>query len=207
MAAPIPKIQLFGHSFICRLRDFISGSDQVRFDLSLSGPPLIQYTGFPGASVQSLRDNIEDVLDFQPDIVILCVGTNDIYDARVSPRSVAQAIMDLVDTLLFVHNVSSVIVLQVLHRCRPTGRTRYPVDVDWFNSRVDELNMLLIDGLNTTAHHRSYLWRMKGFWSQDCKARHFAADGCHLSDSGQLRFLANIRAAVVAALKKSICCH
>lgn len=121
--------------------------------------------------------------------MILYEGMNDIYNPRISPKSLAQAIMNLVHTLLFVHNVSSVIMLQVLRRCTPTGRTLYPVDGDWFNSKADELNMLLVDSLNKTAHQRSYLWRMKSFGSQDCKARHFATDGCHLSNFDFLALL------------------
>ncbi|KAH3846853.1 hypothetical protein DPMN_089159 [Dreissena polymorpha] len=58
---------------------------------------------------------------------------------------------------------------------------------------------------NRTGHGRSYLWRMKGFWSPASKQQNFADDECHLSSAGQLRLITNVRAAVVAALKGSIC--
>lgn len=166
---------------------------------------MVQYSGYSGATVSILRQRLEVVYDFNPDIVVLVIGTNDIYRPDISPRSVAHSIVDLVDTLLFVAQVQKVIVLQVLHRLSPSVHTRYPVDVDWFNVRVDELNSLLMENLNKQEHNRSYLWRMKGFWSSACKHQNFSSDGCHLSNAGQLRLINNIRAAVVAALKRSIC--
>ena len=206
MAAPRAcKIQIFGHSFVKRLREFIRQSASIHFHMNLQGPPLVQYSGFPGASIKTLRDNLDVVADFGPDILVLVVGTIDIYNDRETPQTVAQGVCDLVDTLLFVTEVPKVIVLQTLHRVAPSIPTRYPVDDVKFNSKVDELNMLLIDRLNHTDHHRSYLWRMKGFWSPTCKHSNFAADGCHLSDAGQLRLISNVRAAIVAALRESIC--
>ncbi|KAH3747123.1 hypothetical protein DPMN_181545 [Dreissena polymorpha] len=128
MAPPISKkVYIFGHSFLKKLKDFI------RNDPSLC------------ATVDRLRNNLEDILDFNPDIVVLVVGTKDIYNRNQSPLSVASAIRDIVDTILFVHGIPQVIVLQTLHRHVPTCHTRYPVDIDWFNYRVDEINSLLID--------------------------------------------------------------
>lgn len=206
MAAPSSqKIQLFGHSFVRRLKRFIVDSKSHNFHLHLDGCPLIQYSGFPGATVRSLRDHLDEVVDFQPNILVLVIGTNDIFNSKESPESVTTHICDLVDTFLFVIGVEKVIVFQTLHRLDSMGQSRYQVDSAWFNERVDNLNMLLTDRLNSTDHRRSYLWKLKGFWSTECKARNFAADGCHLSPTGQLRFIGNIRAAIVAAWKKSIC--
>ena len=36
-----------------------------------------------------------------------------------------------------------VAVLQILHRQWPRRRIRYPVDITWFNDRVDTLNTFL----------------------------------------------------------------
>jgi lysophospholipase L1-like esterase len=205
MATSAVKVQLFGHSFVRRLREFIKNGSNQRYDLNIQRNPLVQFSGISGATVPVLRQHLELVSDFSPDIVVLVIGTNDIFKSDVSPKSVACSITDLVDTLLFMIGVQKVIVLQVLHRCNPSIRSNYPVDVDWYNARVDELNSHLLEMLNHTTPKRSYLWRMKGFWSTACKQRNFATDGCHLSNSGQLRLISNIRAAVVAALKRSIC--
>ncbi|KAH3866884.1 hypothetical protein DPMN_030007 [Dreissena polymorpha] len=199
------KVQLFGPSFVKRLKDYIQNDSSQRHDLNLQGNALVQYSGFPGATVKELRRHLEVVSDFSPDILVLIIWTIDFSNSDVTPESVARDIENLIDTLLFVIGVGKVIVLQVLHRQVPLSHTRYPVDVDWFNARVDDLNSHLIEMLNRTGHGRSYLWRMKGFWSPASKQQNFADDGCHLSSAGQLRLITNVRAAVVAALKGSIC--
>lgn len=205
MAAPCAKIQLFGHSFIKRLRDFVGQSSSLRYDMGLAGPPLVQYSGYPGATTTVLRAKLEDVIDFEPDLLILCVGTNDIYDARRTPASVARDIYILVDALLCSCPNAKIIVLQVLHRTPSKVHTRFPVDVDWFNTRVDQLNRLLSGQFNTAQRHYTYFWRLKGFWAPECKSANFSADGCHLSNQGHTRLMSNIRAAVVAVLKGTIC--
>ncbi|KAH3816947.1 hypothetical protein DPMN_118472 [Dreissena polymorpha] len=116
MAAPISKkVYIFGHSFVKRLKDFIRDDPSLRYDLGLTGSPMIQCTGFPGATVDRFRNNLEDIVDFIPDIVVLVIGTNDIYDQNQSTLSVASAIRDFANTLLFVHGIQQVIVLQTLH--------------------------------------------------------------------------------------------
>ena len=209
MAAPTEqdasKIQIVGHSFVSRFKSFVRDDLDGAFHLNLQGPPLIQYSGFPGATVSTIRDNLDVVSDFDPDVVVLIIGTNDIYSASNSPASVAQQISDLVDTLLFILNIPQVVVLQVLHRNTTSRYTRYPVDPEWYNPRVDELNLLLNDKLNKSHHKRCHLWRLKGFWSPESKLSHFAEDGCHLSIVGQRKLMHNLKAAVVAALRRSIC--
>ncbi|KAH3849221.1 hypothetical protein DPMN_091617 [Dreissena polymorpha] len=131
MAAPISKkVYIFGHSFVKRLKDFIRHDPSLRYDLGVTGSPMIQYSGFSSATVDHLRNNLDYILYFNPDIVVLVVGTNDIYNPNQSPLSVASAIRDLVDTLLFVHGIPQVIVMQTLHRHASTCQTRYPVDID-----------------------------------------------------------------------------
>ena len=203
MAAPTVKIQLFGHSFVRRLRDFISRSETDSFTWDLKGPPLIQYSGFPGASVDGLHSHLEDVSDFDPDIVFILIGTVDLYCASASPTTVADNLMQLVGKCLDI-GVKKVVVLSITHRCEPTIPTRFPVNMDWFNTRVDETNCLISDLLRHTP--KTYFWKLKGFWSESAKAKIFAPDGCHLSSKGQTKLIYNLRAATVAILRQSIWC-
>ena len=107
------RIQLFfGHSFVRHLRQHIHDSETLNFHLGLHGPPLVQYSGYSGATVHTLRNQLEDVSDFSPDILVLVIGTNDIYNNNETPESEANQIMDLVDNLLFIIGVPKVIVLQ-----------------------------------------------------------------------------------------------
>ena len=39
---------------------------------------MVHYSGFPGATVVALLRNLECIGDFEPDYVLLLIGTNDI---------------------------------------------------------------------------------------------------------------------------------
>ncbi|XP_052262097.1 uncharacterized protein LOC127865977 [Dreissena polymorpha] len=96
MAAPSPlKVQLFGHSFVRHLKDLIRHDSTLRFNLNLQGHPLVQYSGFSGARVETLHHRLTEISDFEPEIVVLIIGTNDIYDSSCSILSVANKIEDL----------------------------------------------------------------------------------------------------------------
>ena len=144
---------------------------------------MIQYSGYSGARVSTLRTHLDDVKDFEPDIVILIIGTNDLSDARKSPEAVCAEITDLIDLLLCT--VGFVIIAQIFHRTLPTKPTRYPVQLDWFNNRVDEVNHRLQESCTHIYNGRARLWKCKGFWSDSAKALSFCADGCHLSNHGK----------------------
>lgn len=76
---------------------------------------MIQNSGYPGASVNSLASwGLSAVADFEPDLVILDIGTNGL--SSKSPDAVATAISDLVDDLIDKNGVKFVAVLQILHR-------------------------------------------------------------------------------------------
>ena len=198
------KIHIIGHSFVSRLKQFIKSERDLRFDLGLHNSPLVQFNGYPGGSVVRVHQPLEVVEDFSPDIVIVILGTNDIYKSHHPVEEIAGSFYDLVNSLLEMQGPSNVIVCQILHRLTPTVPTRYPVDVDWFNERVDRLNQMLSTNLPYYFPGKSFLWRLKGFWSADSKTKNFAPYGCHLSREGQYCLLSNIRAAAVASIRHSI---
>ncbi|KAH3701603.1 hypothetical protein DPMN_076592 [Dreissena polymorpha] len=202
MAAPI-KAQLFGHSFVSRLKDFIRHKDELNYRLGLQLGTMVQFNGFPGARARSLIGKMDFVADYSPEILVLLVGTNDLYE-DVSVESIEEQICDIVYEAISNIKVAKVIVCQVLHRCEPKIRTRFPVDLHWFNARVDKLNASLDTTLKSRFPNRAFLWRMKGFWSPETKNKNFASDGCHLSDDGQFKLLSNIRAAIIAAHRQSL---
>lgn len=76
------SIQIFGHSFVKRLKCFLREQVQLRFNLNLSSSPLVQYSGYSGAVVGTLRSNLTDIVDFSPDIVVLLIGTNDLFNSE-----------------------------------------------------------------------------------------------------------------------------
>ena len=197
MAAP--RVQIFGHSYVRRLKSFIQDSTDKTFTFGLAEPILVQFTGLPGASIPRLRLNLDLVRDFDPHFVIVLAGTNDLYAEETDPVSVTGDFMSLVhDITQSVPSVLTSVVCQIFHRTEPRWSTRYPVDLDWFNTRVDTTNRLLSVSLPSIGSH---LWRCNGFWSPAAKALSFSGDGVHLSDHGQNRLYHNLKSAIVSTLR------
>ena len=69
---------------------------------------------------------MEVIRDFKPDIVVLLVGTNDLYQPSVTPDSVATDSLALMQALHFECSVKKVIYFPILYRTKPTLHTRYP---------------------------------------------------------------------------------
>ena len=191
------KVQFFGHSFVKHLKTFIKNSTDLSYSLNLPGQDfMIQYTGLPGARVEDLRNNLDNVTDFKPDLLVLIIGTNDLFNR--SPCQVTSNIVDLVDTLLFLHRVPKVVVCQTLYRTPPARYTKYAVDIEEFNLKVDQLNRNLDSALKKVT---SSLWRLKGFWAEKSVQTAFVSDGVHLSSEGNRKLFKNLRALVVTCRK------
>lgn len=194
------KVQIFGHSFVSRFKTFIrKNSSDFNFNLNLNKQEvMIQYSGYPGASVQSLASRgLGDIEDFEPELVILDIGTNDL--AYKSAEEVASSIKSLVDTLINNYHVKFVIVLQILHRFTPAVPGRHNVNVPLFNKNVDSCNQLLVENLNYRSDCQ--VWWHKGFWGPSQELT-IAPDGVHLSEPfGQKKYFYSLRSIVVSHLK------
>ena len=67
----------------------------------------MQYSSLPGATVTAIREKrLSDVEDFDPDMVILQIGTNDLADDQCTHETLISAITDVVDTLLYTYATS-----------------------------------------------------------------------------------------------------
>lgn len=194
------SIQIFGHSYVKRLKRFLRDHMQFRYNLNLVSSPLVQYSGYSGAVMDTSRSNLTDIIDFSHDIVVLLIGINDLSHPQITPGS--YAILDLVNSLLLRCNVKRVVVCQILHR-QPSSTNKYRINTEWFNTRVDETNRMLSASIQALQHDQAIFWRLKGFWSPEAKSLSFSVDGVHLSDVGQRKLHSNIRAAVVHTLNKS----
>ena len=192
-----PRIQIFGHSYVRRLKDYIKQSDNLTFSLNLQQPTLVQYSGFPGASVDRLQQNLDVIQDFQPNLVILIIGTNDLCSPTTTPEQLAADIAKLANNIICI-GVSRVLVLPILYRQSSQRPSRYHVDIPWFNERVHQVNGKLADAMKHI--ERARMWKIKGFWSDEAQTSAFAADGVHLSDEGNRKLYNNIRMAVVSML-------
>jgi hypothetical protein len=79
----------------------------------------------------------------QPTFVLLQVDSNDLCQLDKSVKEIEQKLIRLVLTLKYCYHVQREVVLQILHRQWRRRRIRYPVDIPWFNDRVDTLNTFL----------------------------------------------------------------
>ena len=118
------KIQLLGHSFVTRLKQFIQTHEDLSFTFNLRPREyLVQFSGFPGACVEDLLKNLEVVSDFHPDIVILLIGTIDLYN--YGPVVTAEKIKDFAAILHNRLHIKYVCVGQILYRSIPHQPTRF----------------------------------------------------------------------------------
>ena len=192
------KIQIFGHSFVRRLKSFLADSEGLCKNFDLNVPVDVRFSGFPGATAVTLLSNIGQVKHFRPDIVVVLVGTCDLSNADISTTSVVTQIKDLCKALIGC-GVKHVVVMQILNRQFYT-KSKHPVDIPWFNARVLEINNMLTSTL-TQECARCIFWKMKGFWSAECQQSAFCVDGVHLSQSGNFKLYRNIRSALIFALE------
>ena len=110
------------------------------------------------------------------------------FKCLMSVQEIEQKLIGLVLTQKYCYHVQRVAVLQMLHRQWPRRRIRYPVDIPWFNDRVDTLNTFL----------RNYFKedRVEGVQLV------YSDDRVHLNEIyGYTKYYNSVRAAVVCLLK------
>ena len=110
------RIQLFGHSFVSGLKRFIRTDERFKYNFNLQQPALVQYSGYSGARISTLRANMQVVEDYQPHILILLVGTNDIYDVDLSPETLVKQIMARVDGIISLPKVQKCFISYGTHK-------------------------------------------------------------------------------------------
>jgi lysophospholipase L1-like esterase len=199
----MPKVVLIlGHSFIARLRRFVSHSDHEKVNTSLNLSEQIIYRGYSGCTITKLTERgVREVLKYKPDLVCLQVGSNDLCDLSVEVQQVVDKLVDFVE-ILRGHGVRRICVYQILHRKAPKVPCRYAVDAVWFNSRVDLVNKMLNDRMGRDFLAGVRFWRHSGFWSRENQALVYCDDGVHLNEEhGYPKYYNSVRASIVSALK------
>lgn len=197
------RVLIVGHSFISNLKNYIRRnlSSQINYSLGLHPKDvMIQYSDRRGGSLSTFQQHqIESVQDFEPHIVVLQLGSNDLCNGQTSVESFTNNYQSIIKDLLDTYKVKRVVVLQILHRLEPSRPVRYYVDPNWYNPRVDEANVTLRQLLKDNDH--AILWNHKGFWDTDYLASALENDGVHIADAAQWKYIRNIRSAVVSAIK------
>ena len=139
-------------------------------------------------------------MTFQPTIVIIQCGSNDLCDPTISPETLRDKIVAYITDLLQIHRVESVVVMQILHRLEPEQPVRHRVNIDWFNTRVDTTNHLISEAIE---HIQSAFFdKHRGLCDSQVLYQAMMADGIHLNRSGYTKYFRNMRTALMACYNR-----
>ena len=187
MATSISRVLILGHSFIRRLREFISThSDDFHVNFSLAASAVTRLHGVGGRTVaKTLQFDLPVVSSFRSDIVILQLGSNDLV--TFSPLRVGSIIEYFVRLLHTSYGVKLVCVCQTRRRDIATV----------FNSKVGLLTRYLRVVLEPLPYAIS--WGHRGFWK--ARSNFYAADGVHLNRIGQYKLYKSLRGEVLRSLR------
>ena len=191
MAFEPPKILVWGHSFVRRLREdlAVTFDERASQDFNLQGTAKVRLHGVGGRTVSKLRQHdLSVVSSFAPDIVILEIGTNDLAVDR--PEVVGSAIEELVRFLRENMSIRVVGVCEVI----PRGEC-YPQAAN-FNESVTVLNQYLRVVLPTVSN--VFCWQHIGFRSPSRSP--YLPDGVHVNSFGQHQLYRSYRGAMLKAL-------
>ena len=182
------RILILGHSFIHRLKSFLTAKYSLAFltNLQLGDDLDIRWHGIGGRTVaKTIKYDLGVVASFAPNIVILQLGTNDL--TSLSAVQAGSAIEDFTRLLFESFGVNLICVYQTIYRRNASS----------FNSQVN----LLTQYLKVVLEPIPYVvyWRHRGFWN--CKSRFLARDGVHLNPLGQHKLFRSLRGVVLRCLK------
>jgi lysophospholipase L1-like esterase len=143
--------------------------------------------------VSSLFRYLVDINKFQPDVVVLQIGSNDVGNIENSVENVGSAMKYLID-MLYDMNVLHVIVGLLFNRnwvLPKRGLTVYQ-----YNERGYDLNCEL-DKMASCCDLKLTFWVRRGLPYPSCPI--LKTDGVHLNDEGNRRLLTSVRGALLFA--------
>lgn len=170
-------ILVLGHSFVWRLAQFAAEAKIpcVSSDFHLTGPSSVQFYGIGGRTLTKLRQfDLSLVAQFEPTILLLEIGSNDLSNPGLEATDLATNIFRLAQQLHFSYRVSHIIVSQILPRRSP------PQIFPPYNTKVKQLNRSL--------HHLFKATPFATFWLHPrilhSSTRILLRDGIHLNFAG-----------------------
>ena len=174
-----PRVLVLGDSFIRRLRLFLyRDSHHFSVDLKLSHRAFIKWHGVGGRPVsKTLHLDLNVIESFQPEIVIMQLGSNGLTDS--DPLHVGSAIEDFVRLLHDTYGVKVVCVCQNIMRQGAVV----------FNRKAKLLTKYLRVVLEPIPY--AILAPTQNF---------YARDGVHLNSLGQGKYHRSLRGAILTSL-------
>ena len=158
----------------------------------------VRLHGVGGRTVSQIKDlDLSIIEEFKPQVILLCVGGNDLSQPRPvgGPEVVAIALAELADLLHVNYDVQHIVIPELNPRYFPYCGRVYPTD---YNQRVKTCNQVLYHMLEDKNY--ASFWLHKGIleWNP-CKM--FQEDGVHFSvPTGVRRWYCSFRGALIQAL-------
>lgn len=192
------RCYIIGSSHITRLDKYIDKTERDGFKLNNY---VVQLQGINGGFVNSIYRYLLDIQSFQPDIVFLQIGSNDIGDGNNSVSNVLVAIELLIE-LLLSFKVKIVFFGLVPYRTRVLPRRG--LTLHQYNARVYSLNYRfynIVCKFTSNVVH----WIHRGI--QFPNVNILNTDGVHLNKEGNKRLFMSIRGALLYANSLIQECH
>ncbi len=199
------NLDVAGHSFIKRLRQFVASTPGYNTDMSLQFA-VINWVTRGGWTLDRFRDEpdgLEAMKSRSPDLAYLEFGTNQL-DTDEDEESVAQCALFIIDELIKA-GVKRVIIAHVLPRNK-----KYNLPKWIFNQKVRNYNEFMCKKLRNTHVRRksspSYFKDNKKWWWEHKRMRssQFSVtrpDGVHISEYHMENHYRSVRHALLAGTK------
>ena len=192
-------ILVLGHSFVKRLDYF---TKDRTLDWAVHGKKLkvsmIGHGGLRTHDLQKWARNCGHSFLNKAAVVILAIGCNDVT-MRTTSNDVVSSMIRTVQEVKCYTGTPSVVISQLMPRfLTRQGRCSNPDYVAHYNSIIQEVNATLAE--------QSQLTSMFKFWTHDLVnyRTNFKADGIHLSEMGNAKFLRSLRKAVCCGCRKEL---
>ena len=141
------RVLVFGHSFVRRLEEFvITNQDRGWSNLSLDFRDIeTNFVGIVGSTVRpgpkSMQNtrNMNVISSYNPDVIFLQVGGNDIKNRNVDPMKLARDIFMYAKFIIECYDVKHVIISQLFRRYSRRNPINYNELVYDVNKQLTEL--------------------------------------------------------------------
>ena len=184
---PTPRVLVLGHSFVQRLQEFAAQTRSggiYDLNLELSRVCSVVFHGIGGRTVD--KYDLAKIRSTAPNIVILELGSNDLWDKDSDHESIALSIIALAELLRTDLKLRFVVVCEVIAQLMEP--------FCGYNQKAAQTNGHLKESLCETPETKC--WQHRGLIQPSNNAV-YAPDGIHLNSMGNK---ALIRGAILWAL-------
>jgi len=136
----------------------------------------------PGPKSMQNTRNMNVISSYNPDVIFLQVGGNDIKNRNVDPKKLARDIIVYAKFIIECYDVKHVIIGQLFRRYS----RRNPIN---YNELVYDVNKQLTE--LTGDESKISLWHHRGFWFNT--RQYISADGVHFNNLGMRKFAQSVR--------------